>query len=253
MRSSKSVLAAVISTLIVTYSLAHAEGIQSISLSDPSPAIPTRMAIGESESFTYTLTSYFLSHYFPSVSITGSPAVPYADNAVIIEAGSCGRYWHGSCQFTVTLTPTQQESPTLSQSLSIGYGGFAPLTTSFSLSVSAPVQAQIRFSIPSPSIPSSLDVGSDNTYTYTIANAGPDTTLPIIIKLSGNYGADAVSLTNDNCSGQQVSAGDTCTFGIEIQPLNSDLKSGIQQKLDVNYGGISTIEGMINVAITNNS
>lgn len=204
--------------------IAHAHMGEPITLTAPN--LPSQVGEGVSTPFTYTLYNHTLVPIMiTQITVGGS-------NSAAITAGCSLVPAMGSCNFTVTITPTAQDVTNgVHSTINITYNGRLPhpqITSPLNFTVQPAID--ISVSAPSPALVNAMVSGTAQTLTYTITNTG-SMVIPAII-ISGYSGN--IALVNNTCVGILVSNA-ACTFGLAITPQAADIGI-LQQTIDIDYG-----------------
>lgn len=221
------------------WQVAHAHG-EPITLTAPS--LPGQLGEGSSNAFTYTLNNHTLvAIKITQIAVTGSNSATITTGCSIVPAMK-------SCSFTVTVTPTAQDTVNgIHGTLNVTYDGRLPhpqitsalnftVQTAFAINISAPVPAPVN----------TMVSGTTQTLTYTITNTGFMVIPAIMISgFSGN-----VSVVNNTCLGALAPAA-SCTFGLAIGPQAEDIGI-LQQTINIDFGGTAPASIPVGpLAITN--
>jgi hypothetical protein len=102
----------------------------------------------------------------------------------------------------------------------------------FAFTTAAFADSGLPITMNAPSIPSSLNVGDSNTYTYTLVNHTGAYITVTSINITGNSTSATIAST---CSA--VPAYGSCNFTTNIAPTSSDVTNGIHDTVNVTYNG----------------
>ncbi len=95
--------------------------------------------------------------------------------------------------------------------------------------------APVTMSGSSPALENSYNIGTSNTFIYTITNNVPNRSFPITVSGISNL---ITRTTVSNDCGNALPAGvSSCNIGIVIAPTSSNANTSINQTLSVNYQG----------------
>jgi hypothetical protein len=148
-------------------------------------------------------------------------------------ATGCIQIWQqGGSQLTVSY-PAQGSCPTGSGAFTIGQPGesirfgtsLGTTTYEFDTPITATTPANIAVSPTSKAYADTKTNASSSAQTFTVTNTGGSSLTVGTLSLSG-ANANQFSKSSDNCSGQVVAGGGSCTVQVTFSPTSTGAKSG---------------------------
>jgi hypothetical protein len=152
---------------------------------------------------------------YPGTMPTGALTVTSSSPRFVLSADMCtGTSLNGnSCTFAIAFAPNAAQAEMGTITVQASPGGTATIATSGTGTAMAILDSSadaLSFG--------SVSIGSTTTQSVTISNTGNAASSPLAVDIMGTN-ADSFAITTDDCTGQPLAAGASCSVTIELAPL----------------------------------